>query len=84
MIKELNQRQVKWAEILSKYHFKIEYISGTDNIRADILSRKAELQGNKKPLNAILWLDKDRKVRYNYLQLAGTHKVLRNLQDQRI
>ena len=63
-------------EILSKYYFKIKYISRTDNIRADTLSRKAELQGNKKPLGAILKLNKDRKVRYNYLQLAGTYKVL--------
>jgi hypothetical protein len=41
--KELNQRQVKWAEILIKYYFKIKYIKGTDNIRADILSKKTEL-----------------------------------------
>jgi hypothetical protein len=41
--KELNWRQVRWAEILVKYYFKIEYIKGTDNIKADILSRKAEL-----------------------------------------
>ena len=32
----------------------------------------------------MLKLNKDRKVRYNYLQLAGTHKALRSLQDQRI
>jgi hypothetical protein len=41
--KELNQRQIRWAEILAEYYFKIEYIKGTDNIRADILSKKAEL-----------------------------------------
>jgi hypothetical protein len=41
--KELNQRQVRWAEILTKYYFKIEYIKGTDNIKADVLSRKAKL-----------------------------------------
>jgi len=29
--------------MLAEYHFKIKYIKGTDNIRADILSRKAEL-----------------------------------------
>jgi len=42
-IKELNYRQVKWAEILTKYHFKIEHVKKTDNNRADTLSRKAEL-----------------------------------------
>jgi hypothetical protein len=65
--KELNQRQVRWAEILAKYYFKIKYVKGTDNIRTDILSRKAELQSNKKLLGAILHIDKDGKIRYNYL-----------------
>jgi hypothetical protein len=41
--KELNQRQIKWVEILTEYYFKIKYIKGTDNARVDILSRKAEL-----------------------------------------
>ena len=29
--------------MLAEYYFKIKYIKGTDNIRADILSQKAEL-----------------------------------------
>jgi hypothetical protein len=41
--KELNQRQVKWAEILVEYYFEIKYIKGIDNIKVDILSKKAEL-----------------------------------------
>jgi hypothetical protein len=41
--KELNQRQVRWVEILTEYYFKIEYIKGIDNIRADTLSKKTEL-----------------------------------------
>ena len=49
-----------------------------DNARINILSRKAELQGRKKPLDAILRLNKDRRIRYNYLQLAGTHKALKS------
>ena len=43
MTKELNQRQVKQAEILAEYYFKIEYVSRTDNIRVDVLSKKVEL-----------------------------------------
>ncbi len=54
-------------EILVEYHFEIEYVSGTDNVKADAVSRKAELQENKKPLKAMLRLDGDRKVRYNHL-----------------
>jgi hypothetical protein len=66
-IKELNWRQVKWAEILAEYYFEIEYIKGTDNIKVDILSRKAELQNKEKLLGVILRINKDRKIRYNYL-----------------
>ena len=29
--------------MLVEYYFKIEHIKGTDNVRADILSKKAEL-----------------------------------------
>jgi len=29
--------------MLAEYYFKIKYIKGTDNIRVDILSKKAEL-----------------------------------------
>jgi len=43
IIKKLNQRQVRWAEILIKYYFKIQHTKGTDNTQADALSRKAKL-----------------------------------------
>jgi hypothetical protein len=43
IIKELNQRQVRWVEILIECYFKIEYIKGTDNTKVDILSKKVEL-----------------------------------------
>ena len=29
--------------MLTEYYFEIEHVKGTDNIRADILSKKAEL-----------------------------------------
>ena len=29
--KELNRRQVRWAEMLIEYYFKIQHIKGTDN-----------------------------------------------------
>jgi hypothetical protein len=41
--KKLNQRQVRWVEILIKYYFKIKYIKDIDNIKADTLSRKVKL-----------------------------------------
>ena len=53
--------------MLAEYYFKIKHIKGINNTRADALNRKAELQGKEKPLDAILRLDKDRRIRYNYL-----------------
>ena len=47
-----------------------------DNIKADIFSRKAELQGSKKLLNIILHINKIRKIRYNYLKLIAVYKAL--------
>ena len=36
--KELNRRQVKQAEMLSEYHFKIKHVKGINNTKADALS----------------------------------------------
>jgi hypothetical protein len=65
--KELNQRQIRWAEILVKYYFKIKYIKGTDNTKIDTLSKKAKLQNREKLLGVILYINKDGKIKYNYL-----------------
>ena len=43
IIKELNYKQVKQAEMLIEYYFKIQYIKGTKNARVNALSRKVEL-----------------------------------------
>ena len=43
MTKELNKRQVKWAEMLAEYYFEIEHVKRSDNARADTLSRKEKL-----------------------------------------
>jgi len=62
--------------MLVEYYFKIEHIKGIDNTKVDILSRKVELQDNKKVKEVILRIDKDSKIRYNYLQLTATYKEL--------
>ena len=87
IIKKLNYRQVRWAEMLIKYYFKIQYTKGTENIRVDILSRKAKLQNNKKLLGAMLRKDKDKLIRYNYSKIAiiqeeleQVYKILESLQ----
>ena len=59
-----------------EYYFKIEHVKGINNIKADTLSRKAELQSSIKLLDAILRINKDGKIRYNYLKLIAVYKVL--------
>ena len=86
IIKELNYKQAKQVEMLIEYHFKIQYIKGTKNIRVNILSRKIELQDNKKLLGAMLKKDKDRLIKYNYLKIivtkeeSQTYKILESIQ----
>ena len=62
--------------MLIEYYFEIQYTKGTENARADMLSRKAELQNNKKPLGVMLKKDNNRLIRYNYSKLAATQEVL--------
>ena len=58
--------------MLIEYYFEIQYTKGTKNARADILSRKAKLQSNKKLLGVMLRKDKDRLIRYNYYKTVVT------------
>ena len=43
IIKKLNKKQVKQAEILAEYYFKIKYIKGTNNAKVNVFNRKVEL-----------------------------------------
>ena len=63
--------------MLAEYYFKIKYVKGTDNIRADTLSKKVKLRESEKLLNAILRINKDGKIQYNYLKLVEVYKVLK-------
>jgi hypothetical protein len=40
--KDLNQRQVRWSEFLSEFNFQIIYRKGSENGRADALSRRPD------------------------------------------
>jgi hypothetical protein len=48
--KKLNQQQVRWSETLARYNFQIAYRKGTENARADALSRRSDFisKTNKK------------------------------------
>ena len=50
-----------------------------DNAKADAFNKKTELQGREKPSDTTLRLNKNKRIKYNYLQLIGTYKVLKSL-----
>ena len=72
--------------MLIEYYFKIQYTKGTNNVRANALSRKAKLLNNKKLLGAMLKKDNNRIIRYNYPKLAVTqeYKSLESNQTKQI
>ena len=41
-VRKLTERQMRWSLILSRYNFKISYVKGKDNERADALSRREQ------------------------------------------
>jgi len=44
IIKELTQRQAKWAEKLSEYNFKIIYQSRKQNLKVNVLIRMSDVK----------------------------------------
>lgn len=48
--KTLNQRQVRWSQVLSEYNFQIVYKPGKSNVKADALSRHSDLQPRREDM----------------------------------
>ena len=65
--------------MLIEYYFKIEHVKGSDNAKANALSRKEELQGNNKMSRALFKKSSNRKIWYNHPQLLKTHEALKSL-----
>ncbi|MCO5576503.1 hypothetical protein L7F22_030313 [Adiantum nelumboides] len=42
--KQLSEKQMRWANILSQFHFQIDHVQGQKNVVADALSRKPLVQ----------------------------------------
>jgi hypothetical protein len=70
--KELSPRQVRWAQFLATFDFKIIHTRGTENRRADALSRRPDFQGTEHPSGAILTRTQDGALIYNHPTLAAT------------
>ena len=64
--KELNQRQTRWSEFLSEFNFRIIYRKGSENDRADALSRRTDHEQTTEPshrIQAVLKEDQDGTLR---------------------
>ena len=78
-IKQLNRRQVRWLERLEQYKFKIQYILGKDNGRANALSRRSDHIKTKKSFNYnILKINKDELLLTNKHKLNVTLRILKD------
>jgi len=45
--KDLNKRQIRWSEFMSEFNFVIIHVKGTENGRADALSRRLDHKENE-------------------------------------
>ena len=70
--KQLNRRQVRWAETLNRYDFKITHVRGTENVTADALSRRADYMEGLEPEPATLLKMKEGKFEYNRPEMGIT------------
>jgi len=78
-IKQLNRRQVRWSKRLGQYKFKIQYILGKDNGRADALSKRSDHIKTKKSFNHnILKVNNDESLLANKYELNATLRILRD------
>jgi len=54
IMKVLNQRQIKWLKKLSLYNFQIQYWKKSENLKIDVLSRRADHMTDKSQINQII------------------------------
>ena len=81
--KQLNRRQVRWAELLGQYKFVIRYTPGKDNGKADALSRRADFMDEKHIVNhSILKENKDGTLSPNTKEINATLRIIRDDKEQ--
>ena len=68
--KQLNRRQVRWSETLASYSFQITHVRGTENGRADALSRRPDYEVGTKPSPGSLLKAENGYLTYSQPQLA--------------
>ena len=81
--KELNRRQVRWAEHLGQYKFKICYTPGKDNGRADALSRRTDYMKDKAIFNqAILRRNSDGSLSPNVHEINAIVSIVEDIEER--
>ncbi len=73
IIKKLIRRQIKWAEKLFKYNFKIIYQSKKQNLKADVLIRMSDVKSVES--------NDDRKLYQHQMLLSASTFKLQSIKD---
>ncbi|OBT70641.1 hypothetical protein VF21_10648 [Pseudogymnoascus sp. 05NY08] len=76
--KVLNRRQVCWAETLAAYNFTITYRKGSENVRADALSRRTDYISPKEERPRAILKKTDAGMQYN--ELLATIAIVEDLE----
>ncbi len=75
IMKVLNWRQIKWSKELSSYNFQIQYWKKSENLKINVLSRRANHMMNKSQINqTILQENLNDSIVYNK-QNAATLQI---------
>ncbi|KFY82311.1 hypothetical protein V498_08625, partial [Pseudogymnoascus sp. VKM F-4517 (FW-2822)] len=79
--KVLNRRQVRWAETLTAYNFTIAYRKGSENARADALSRRTDYVSPKEERPRVILKETNAGMQYN--ELLATIAILEDTELER-
>lgn len=82
--KILNRRQVRWAEALASYNFTITYRKGSENARADALSRRQDYNKDTREKPRAILKETGDGLEYNHELLATVAVVEDTRLEQRI
>ena len=82
--KILNRRQVRWAEALASYNFTITYRKGSENARADALSRRQDYNKDTREKPRAILKEAEDGLEYNHELLATVAVVEDTRLEQRI
>ena len=80
--KKLNRRQVRWSELLGRYHFSIKRVAGKDNGRADAISRRPDLMDREPKERTVLKINDDGSLSAANEEFLEVMEILQDNQEQ--